>query len=71
MIHGKSTKFIDFPPDSKTVRGQVLSAGFLLKTIGDMIEITYLTYSDPSGSLPDMIKKKAGAMQSGVILKLR
>lgn len=36
-----------------------------------MIEITYLTYSDPAGSLPDMIKKKAGAMQSGVILKLR
>lgn len=54
------------------MRGQVLSAGFLIKNVGGgNVEITYLTYSDPAGKLPDMIKKKAGNMQSGVIMKIR
>lgn len=72
MIHGKSTKYLEYPPDNKTVRGQVLSAGFLIKDVGDgNVQVTYLTYSDPAGDLPGIIKKKAGAMQSGVIMKLR
>ena len=36
-----------------------------------MVKVTYITESDLCGDLPNLVKKTAGKMQSGVILKFR
>ena len=71
LIHTKSISY-DYPGDGKSVRGIAISAGFELKEVSPgMVKVTYLTEADLCGDIPGMIKRQAGKMQSGVIVKFR
>ena len=71
LMHCKSIEY-DYPADGKSVRAIAVSAGFELKEVEPgMIKVTYITESDPCGDLPGIVKRQAGKMQSGVIIKFR
>lgn len=71
MLHGKTIPY-EYPGDGKCVRAIAVSAGFEVKEVEPgMIKVTYLTESDLCGDLPNIVKRTAGKLQSGVISKFR
>ena len=56
---------------SKVVRGEIYAGGYIIEAIDqNTSQITYISHSDPKGSLPGMLKNALAVKQGEIASKI-